>query len=208
MKHDADIAIDFLSWAYPEGPWCLTAIEVDAPGIDTETFYPETSDQLRAFLDRFARRNLYWSANRPLYAMSKKTEKTDIAAAHFLHVDIDPRVDLSLKTPEELAAHIVRERVRILALLSNPPAPVPRPTIVVFSGGGYQALWRLSEPFIIDGDLARAEELESYNRQLEIVFGADACHNVDRILRLVGSTNFPHAKKRLKGRTVERAAVI
>jgi hypothetical protein len=197
MKHDPDMAIDFLGWAYPDGPWCLTAIEVDRYGIETATFYPETK-QVAAFLEKHAHWNIYWSVNRPLQALSKKAEKTDIAAAHFLHVDVDPRAN------EDLA----RERERILKLLLLPPAPIPRPTCVVFSGGGYNGIWRLDEPFVIDGDIVKAEEIESYNRQLEWSFGADACHNVDRILRLPGSVNFPNAKKRAKGRTIERAFVV
>lgn len=198
MKHDADAAIDFLSWAYSDGPWCLTAIEVDRYGIETATFYPNAAERVATFLEQHAQWNLYWSVNRPMREMSKKAEKTDIAAAHFLHVDVDPRAN------EDLA----RERERILRLLTNPPTPIPRPTAVVFSGGGYNALWRLDEPFVIDGDIVKAEEIESYNRQLEWSFGADACHNVDRILRLPGSVNYPNAKKRAKGRTIERAFVV
>lgn len=198
MNHDAGIAIDFLSWAYPDGPWCLTAIEVDSPKIATATFFPSSAGGVKKFLHDHAQWNIYWSVNRPMRELSKKAEKTDIAAAHFLHVDVDPRAG------EDLA----RERDRILKLLMSPPPPIPRPTCVVFSGGGYQGLWRLAEPFVIDGDIAKAEELESYNRQLEWSFGADACHNVDRILRLVGSVNFPNAKKRGKGRKVERAFVV
>jgi len=198
MKHDPDLAIDFLSWAYPEGPWCLTAIEVDRYGIETATFHPGVTKRVAAFLEKHDQWNIYWSVNRPTRELSKKAEKADIAAAHFLHVDVDPRAGEDL----------MRERERILRLLSNPPAPIPKPTAVVFSGGGYQGLWRLDEPFLIDGDIARAEEIESYNRQLEWSFGADACHNVDRILRLPGSVNYPNAKKRAKGRGVERAFVV
>ena len=196
LQHDPDAAIDFLAWAYPEGPWCLTAVEVDSPRIATATFFPTNAEAVRTFLQDHARWNIYWSVNRPMSALSKRAEKTDIAAVHFLHVDID------MKKVEE------SERERILKLLSKPPPPIQRPTAVIFSGGGYQALWRLAEPFVIDGDIGKAEELESYNRQLEWSFGADACHNVDRILRLVGSVNFPSAKKRGKGRRVERAVLV
>jgi RepB DNA-primase from phage plasmid len=197
-QHDPDEALDFLAWAYPRGPWCLTAVAVDQLGIDTRTFRPEVQRELCAFLALHHLRNIYWSVNLPIGDLSKKAEKIEIAEAHFLHVDVDPRAG------EDLAA----ERVRILGRLEAPPDALPRPSCVVFSGGGYQALWRLTEPFVIGGDLARAEELESYNRQLELSFGADHCHNVDRILRLPGSVNFPNAKKRAKGRVIERARVV
>jgi len=199
IQHDPDTAIDFLAWAYPEGPWCLTAVEVDSPRIITTTFFPKTADALKIFLQDHGRWNIYWTVNRPMGELSKRAEKTDIAAAHFLHVDIDPRGG---------GEGLKHERERILKLISDPPAPIPRPTAVIFSGGGYQGLWRLTEPFVIDGDVSKAEEIESYNRQLEQAFGADACHNVDRILRLVGTVNFPSAKKRGKGRRVTRAVLI
>ena len=202
--HNADVAIDFLTWAYPQGPWCLSAIEVDRYEIETATFFPHTADQLRTFLATHARWNLYWSVNQPINESAKTIDKTNIAAAHFLHVDINSRAPKELRDGESA----ISERKRILTLLSAPPAPIPKPTAVIFSGGGYQGLWRLTEPFVIDGDLSKAEELESYNRQLEWSFNADACHNVDRILRLVGSVNYPNAKKRALGRTIERAVLL
>lgn len=197
-EHDPEEAIDFLRWAYPDGPWCLTAIAVDQLGIWTRTFGPDRADDVAAFLRAEAHHNIYWSVNRPIGDLIKKAEKAEIVEAHFLHVDVDPRAG------EDIEA----ERARILARFEAPPDGIPRPTCVLFSGGGYQGLWRLTEPFRIDGQLARAEELESYNRQLELAFGADHCHNVDRILRLPGSVNFPNAKKRAKGRRIERARVV
>jgi hypothetical protein len=199
FQHDPEAAVDFLTWAYPEGPWCLTAIEVDSPQIKTATFFPKTAETVKKFMQDHARWNLYWSVNRPMTELSKKVaEKTDIAAAHFLHVDVNMRNGEARD----------QEHDRILTLFSSPPAPIPQPTAVIFSGGGYQGLWRLAEPFVIDGDVGKAEEIESYNRQLEWAFGTEACHNVDRILRLVGSVNFPSAKKRGKGRRIERAVLV
>lgn len=197
-EHDAGEAIDFLTWAYPVGPWALTAIEVEQRKTWTSSFRPETARELCAFLAEHHLRNMYWSCNLPIGDISKKAEKTEIAAAHFLHVDVDPRSGEDVES----------ERKRILARFEAPPDTIPRPSCVVFSGGGFNAYWRLEEPWIIDGDLAKAEELESYNRQLELAFGADNCHNVDRILRLPGSVNYPHAKKRAKGRRIERARVV
>lgn len=197
-EHDPEEAIDFLTWAYPEGPWALTAIEVEQRLTWTSTFRPQSIKGLLAFLADHHLRNLYWSCNLPIGDLTKKAEKIEIYAAHFLHVDVDPRAG------EDVEA----ERARILGRFEAPPDTIPRPSCVVFSGGGYQGFWRLTEPYVIDGDERRAEELESYNRQLELAFGADHCHNVDRIMRLPGSVNYPNAKKRAKGRRVERATVV
>lgn len=197
-EHDADEAVDFLTWAYPAGPWALTAIEVEQRVTWTQTYRPQTVRALCAFLLDHHLRNIYWSCNLPIGDITKKAEKLEIVEAHFLHVDVDPRAG------EDVEA----ERVRILSRFEAPPDVIPRPSCVISSGGGYNALWRLAEPFAIGGDPARADELESYNRQLELAFGADHCHNVDRILRLPGSVNYPNAKKRAKGRRVERATVV
>ena len=44
-----------------------------------------------------------------------------------------------------------------------------------------------AEPIPIDGVLAAAEDAARYNKQLELIYGADNCHNIDRILRLPGT---------------------
>ncbi|HAK94000.1 MAG TPA: hypothetical protein DCM87_03060 [Planctomycetes bacterium] len=80
---------------------------------------------------------------------------------------------------------------------------MPEPTYIIDSGGGFQALWRLREPIAIDGDLSRAEDAARYSKRLEMLFGADRCHNVDRLLRLPSTWNLPDEQKRKRGR--ERA---
>ena len=41
--------------------------------------------------------------------------------------------------------------------------------------------WKLKQPFVVDGDPSRAEEIERYNRQLAALLGGDNCHNIDRV---------------------------
>ncbi len=72
---------------------------------------------------------------------------------------------------------------------------MPPPSIIVFSGGGYQAYWKLKEPLEINGDIAKAEDAKRYNMQLERIFKADSCHNIDRIMRLPGTINIPGVDK-------------
>ena len=46
------------------------------------------------------------------------------------------------------------------------------------------------------------------NRKVAARFGADHCHNIDRVMRVPGTLNYPNAKKRAAGRTVSLAKVI
>lgn len=192
-------AISFLKRIHPRGPWCLTSIAVDRKGIRTDTFYPDQENECREWLAKYnGERNIYFHINPVKGAVTKKAEREDIAAMTHLHVDVDPRPG------EELSD----ERDRALRLLREPPQGVPAPTCIIFSGGGYQAFWQLEEPVPINGDLALAEDAKRYNMQLELVFGADNCHNIDRLCRLPGTLNIPDAKKRKKGRAPEVAEVV
>jgi hypothetical protein len=82
------------------------------------------------------------------------------------------------------------------------------PTCVIYSGGGYQAFWRLEEPIRTDGDITKAEEAKRFNMQLELLLGGDNCHDISRIMRLPGTMNRPNAKKRKKGRETVMAETV
>jgi hypothetical protein len=192
-------SLDFLRRWSPAGPWVLTAIEPDRKGIETRTFGPGSEPAMLEWLAAHgASRNIYFMVNPPTRSLAKKAERTDVAAMAWLHVDIDPRA----------GEDIDEERERAIRLLRGTPGDVPPPSVVVFSGGGYQGFWKLREPRPIGGELARAEDAKLYNLQLELLFGADNCHNVDRIMRLPGSVNRPDAKKRKKGRVETLAEVV
>jgi len=199
-KHDTAAAVDFLlRWA-PQGPWCLTAISVDKKSISTATFLPGQEAAMHDWTESFnGKRNVYYQVNTVIGLLKKKAERRDIRAVDFLHVDIDPRE----------GENLAEERDRALALLTTKlPPDVPPPTVVVFSGGGFQGFWRLRESIQIDGDAAKADEAALYNMQLETAFNADRCHNVDRLMRLPGTINIPDAKKQAKGRTPTLAKLV
>lgn len=200
MKPDNEAAIDFLrKWA-PNGPWVLTAIQTDRKKIATQTFRPSMMDDLKAWLLGFnGHRNIYFHVNPPRHDITKKAEREDILSMDWLHVDIDPRA----------GEDIEEEQARALALLTTKlPASVPPPTVVVHSGGGYQGFWKLDKPVPVNGELPLAEDAKRYNQQLELLFGADNCHNIDRIMRLPGTVNIPDAKKLKKGRTPALAKLV
>lgn len=203
LRHHAATAIAFLRLLYPTGPWVLTSIEIDRQGIATQTFHPDSVSQAIDFIERWPGRNLYYSLNRPTHDLTSKAARETLAAVHYLHVDVDPRIGEDLQ----------KERERIAKLVEAPPNNIPRPTAVVYSGGGYNAIWRLDQPIAITGEseeqrIACAEDIKRYNIQLEWDFGGDHCHNVDRILRLPGSVNWPDAKKRGRGRVPTLAKLL
>ncbi len=200
IEPDNAAAIEFLKRWAPRGPWVLTAIQTDRKSIATGTFRPRGTRALEKWLAAYnGKRNIYFHVNFPTRDLTKKADREDIKSVDWLHVDIDPRAGEDLD----------QERERALALLQGRlPKGVPPPTCIIFSGGGYQGFWRLEEPIPIDGDLLLAEDAKRYNQQLEILFGADNCHNIDRIMRLPGTVNLPDARKIKKGRVPTLATLV
>lgn len=195
VRHDPVAAAEYLRKFHPGRAWNLSAIVVERKGMETRTFREGQEAELAAWCEAHHADNLYYGVPELSKDVSKKASKEDVAAVHWLHVDVDPRAG------EDLVA----ERERILALLH---AYSPPPTAIVFSGGGYQAFWKLKEPLRVDGDKGKAEEVERYNRQLEVDLDGDHCHSVDHVMRLPGSVNWPDARKRKKGRTPTQAELL
>lgn len=189
--------IDFLKKWKERGPWVLTSIQTDKKKIMTNSFNPSTIEDLEAWLAyNNGRMNIYFQVNDVITELNKKSVKEDIQSMSWLHVDVDPDKGKPLEA----------ERERILAGFTDKlPVGIPKPTVVTFSGGGYQAFWRLKEPILLEGDIKKAEEAELYNKRLEQIFGGDACHNCDRIMRLPFTENIPDAKKIKAGRKRETA---
>lgn len=205
MTPDFQISLDFLRRIYPVGPWMLTAISVDKKAIESRTFEESEHEQVVAWLGLHRQRNLYYSVNEPIESAreKRKLEKSDVRRVHFLHVDVDPR------TGED----VQQEQERILKRIQ---AYSPPPSELVFSGGGYNALWRLSEPYdvannspSVEETIRRAIDVERRNWQFELDFETpDHCRDVSRILRLPGTINRPNAEKIKKGRTPALSQVI
>ena len=145
------------------------------------TFRSDEEDELREFLEPLlGKRNIYFSANPIKRPRKQKPSKGDMASMSCLYVDIDLRSGADREP----------ERERILERISTFK---PRPTTLISSGNGYQAIWHLGQPMLNDGDYDR---LEAPNKQLEAHLGADACYNIDRILRVPATLNLTNKKKR------------
>ena len=183
----------------------LTHIAIDANGtkgkIETKAFPPPPGSaevpwkEIHSWVsERDGKGNTYFLLNTPRGPKNSKSNKSDIAAAAALHVDCDVRVG------EDQTAGVERIAKQLQAYN-------PRPSIIINSGGGCQALWLLDKPFPI-GNAADISFIESLNKKIEQDLDADHCFNVDRILRLPGTTNIPDAKKRAKGRARALACIV
>lgn len=127
--------------------------------------------------------NLYFTVNQTHPGVAIKPSKADIQAVRFAHVDIDP--------PE--SGEWDRDGALMALLAQNP-------SVVIDSGNGWQGLWRLTE-----SDAG----IEETNRGLAHALGADPrVHNIDRLFRVPGTTNYPNATKRAKGRTPQPSSLI
>ncbi len=114
---DTPAAVEFLQHWATEGPWVLTAISPDGPGIETDTFDAHSVKKLAGWIERWnGDRNLYFHVNPCTHPLKKKAKREDIAALAWLHVDIDPRV----------GEDIEEEQARALGLLTDDlPEGVP-----------------------------------------------------------------------------------
>lgn len=177
-----DIALDFLTKISPDR-WDIAAIPPDGGRPEFRTFDPRSASLAASFIDLHqGKAGLYYQFNRPRSKLqNRKATKADIEAARGLHVDLDVVDAYTL------------ERLKAFA---------PRPSVIVFSGGGYQPLWLLQD---VSTEFNRVERL---NRALAQALGGDNCHNIDRLLRLPGTINMPNAKKRAAGRVPVLARVI
>ncbi|MGZ2374078.1 hypothetical protein ACVI3U_001981 [Sinorhizobium medicae] len=175
-------AISYLQQILPNR-WDLAAIPPDGSRPEFRTFAPTEIQAATAWIEeRQGRAGLYYHVNeiRPGIRHRKAT-KADIARVLHLHADIDASDDVTL------------QRIRSFA---------PAPTVIVFSGGGYQPIWKLREPS------TEFDRAECINMAIAHALGGDNCHNVDRLLRLPGTVNMPNAKKQATGRVPVLARII
>jgi hypothetical protein len=195
----------FLEWLRPGGPWVLTAIHPTSGKIETITARNETG--ARDFIrGHDGARNLYYSVNPTRTAMTRKAAKVDIAAIEYLLGDLDPHDG---ESPEDAKARYLK------ALKTFKPAA----TAIIDSGNGIQGLWKLATPIELaepvmetdtkgkttrafpPGTAAIIGDAEARSAALMERLGSVAgTQNIDRILRLPGTTNLPNKKKLKAGR--------
>lgn len=181
----------FLELAAELGQIHLVAIRPDSEeiagrdfGLDVDAAESWVINKNRAGL------GVYWSPNSIAPGVHKKPRKENVAHARFVHLDLDP---------PKGAAWTPAEREAALGKLQDLQ---PHPSMIVDSGGGFNAYWRLED------ECRDPETVEGINRALVDKLGADACWNIDRILRVAGTINWPNKAKVLRGRFPRLAEVV
>ena len=141
--------------------------------------------------------NIYFEPNETRPGCNNKPAKTDMMAALGRFGDIDPLDD---QFP------LADERDRLARLVANLAAdPNFPPTAIIDTGNGMQPLWTVAREVLSPKAIAR---IENETKAIENALGAGGTHNIDRLLRLPGTLNFPNKKKRNLGRGVSRARLI
>jgi hypothetical protein len=177
LKPELDWAMDFLH-AY--GPTVLIGFDPMGRASVSAWNWDCTRPELtREWLEKnWKSRNLHFHVNY-FSGGPKKATKADIPRARRCHADYDARPG---ETPQDAYA-------RIHPALMKMPTP---PTWVISSGHGVNAVWNLVES-------AAADDVEAINYALAQALGddveGDACWNVDRVLRLPGTINWPNKTK-------------
>ncbi len=200
MSSDETTALNFLLKWRPQGSWVLSSIHPETSKVTTRTFKPESQAAALQWLnENNGKNNLYFHVNTTTKDLSIKANKGVMESGDWLHIDVDPAEGKDIKEEQESA---------LAKLTHKLPNGIPPPTVIIFSGGGYQGFWKLKTPVVVGGDIKKCEDFELYNKRLEQVFDADRCHNIDRIMRLPGTVNIPTITKLKKGRVRVNAELL
>ncbi|MEP3654464.1 MAG: DNA-primase RepB domain-containing protein [Litorimonas sp.] len=175
--------LEFLNHINPGFPRRVFTIDPASGKMTAVIFKTEEDQALTAWLLAGAGLlNYYFLPNLPLEGLGPvKPKKRDIEWVTHFWVDVDVT---GTSTLEALQKH------------------KPKPSCIIFSGGGFQAFWALETPM---QDFTRAERI---NKALASDLGGDSCHSVDHLMRLPGTINVPNASKTAKGRVPTLAYVV
>src|SRR5262249_35289527 len=127
--------------------------------------------------------NIYFSVGDVSSALDRnhvKAKREEITTVVALHADIDCKVTPGEKMETAKAARIEAVNTNVL---------IPPPSIIVDSGGGIQCYWLLAKSIKVTD--ANRDDIEARNKQIAEDVGGDAVQNVDRIMRVPGTINWP-----------------
>jgi len=191
-------ARDFLRMLWPEpelpGHFYLTTIEKWGQGVRIDTLWFDTLDAAVGAVPGINNKDIYYGVGlarkiprRVPGRAAPRCTKANVAAIPGLWLDLDVTKEGSRKKyfPDRDAA---RRFVEAL--------PVP-PTVLVWTGGGYHVYWLFDEPVELEGAAERrvfealSKGWQRFIRSRAQAQGAtvDSTFNLDRILRLPGTTN-------------------
>lgn len=164
-------------------PFHLAAIPQDGGAARGRYFGDDIEAAISFAVERNqACENVYWTANEPTPDCGAKPRKDQIAYIRFVFVDVDPP-----KNGGAFDKAAAIERLRADA-----------PYFIIDSGNGAQAFWRLVEP--LEATPENIAKIEAFQKGFVAKHGGDnSATNVDRLMRLPGTINFPNAKKSENG---------
>lgn len=178
MLPDMDVVATFLPRLY--ATWTLTAIIPDGKTI-TRTF-TSMEETLTFVAAHNVDKNIYYTLNVAKPGLTKKPSKSDILEACWVHADLDPDEGESPETA----------KTRYIAKLA---AFKYKPTMIIDSGNGIQAIWRI---YAVGPE--RFAQVERVSKWIMEELGSKAgTQNIDRILRLPGTINWPNKVKLERG---------
>lgn len=174
----------------PSGPVTLTAIHPIHGMGPSKTFeMPEQADGAGhwAQIHNAMGSNIYWMPNSAA-RRDCRVKADEVSVARYAWADCDP--DVKRLGSYEAARADLDERVL--------PKLVESASVVVDSGNGYQALFRLDQ----DVPLAHPDVRIAYtelNRKIGEAFDGPSTFDPSRILRVPGTLNYPNNAKIKKG---------
>jgi hypothetical protein len=190
LPSNTDEAVDFLAQWYGADTRTIITIHPRTGETIRRDFEAQDEAAMRACIEAAqGRLNIYFVANACGPGRSTP-HKEEMTGGRCLHLDADLK-DFDCGAEELLA------RIRPF---------VPPPSVIVLTGGGYQAVWLYDGTFA-EGDWAR--RIEATNGAIAKAIGAaPGCHNINRLLRLPGTINVLNEKKRAAGRMPALAYVV
>ena len=140
---------------------------------------------IAAWVDQYNTKgfNTYFTLNLPKPGLKKKPSKDEIAELRGVAGDNDAKAGRSL---DEAFATIGRMGIP--------------PSFITATGGGFQPIWMFSEP--LPATDRNAQLVEAVGARIVQLMGSDPVQNIDRILRIPFTKNFPTATKAAAGRIV------
>lgn len=177
-----EMLVEAMEIFHPEGHWPLIAIRKRDETIVAKDFLE--SSTRAADTDAWCQQqvddgfDLYFAINPLRRPLGRKANKSDVLEARWLQVDCDPPAG-----QQEIRGW----RSDMFEKLCQGGSLGSKPTVIINSGRGYWAFWKLQEPVKLDVEgIAR---VEAANRALREIFRGDSAQNVDRICRLPGYRN-------------------
>lgn len=199
-------AVEFL-WSLPTEKAHICAIHPTRPGMIRGCTFEKTADNRGAAAEWLASAQAsgfgcYFYINDlsvNLGPEKPKAMETEVSRMNAMHVD----ADVPKATPPEKIAGAKSE------LLEKVRAHRLPPSIIVDSGGGFGLFALLKSP--VEVTEANRQNLKQRNKKYALDIcgsGADPCWNLDRVMRLPYTINYPSATKIKRGRTAALATLV